>query len=138
MGWKETVRMNPLEDIFVALQPKVPLNLPFIVGTSNRPPEPTMPQEVTINGVVTPLGTTQFWSIPSPGPGSAAAAGNGIPAGFVTPNFPFTTPWPYPLPLGSTTVNTPVDFGWEYVWHCHLLGHKENDMMRPVSVQVGP
>jgi FtsP/CotA-like multicopper oxidase with cupredoxin domain len=34
--------------------------------------------------------------------------------------------------------NTPKDFGWEYVWHCHLLGHEENDMMRPISFQVAP
>jgi len=26
------------------------------------------------------------------------------------------------------------NFGWEYVWHCHLLGHEENDMMRPIVV----
>jgi hypothetical protein len=31
-----------------------------------------------------------------------------------------------------------VDFGWEYVWHCHLLGHEENDMMRPIIFQVPP
>ena len=29
-----------------------------------------------------------------------------------------------------------TNFGWEYVWHCHLLGHEENDMMRPVVVHV--
>ena len=34
--------------------------------------------------------------------------------------------------------NTPVDYGWEYIWHCHLLGHEENDMMRPISFQVAP
>ena len=26
----------------------------------------------------------------------------------------------------------------EYVWHCHLLGHEENDMMRPLVIQVAP
>ena len=30
------------------------------------------------------------------------------------------------------------DFGWEYVWHCHLLGHEENDMMRPMVFEVAP
>jgi hypothetical protein len=34
--------------------------------------------------------------------------------------------------------NTPTDFGWEYIWHCHMLGHEENDMMRAVSFQVAP
>ena len=25
-----------------------------------------------------------------------------------------------------------TNFGHEYVWHCHILSHEENDMMRPV------
>ena len=29
------------------------------------------------------------------------------------------------------------NFGWEYVWHCHLLGHEENDMMRPLVMWPG-
>jgi FtsP/CotA-like multicopper oxidase with cupredoxin domain len=60
-------------------------------------------------------------------------------------------------PLDPTTaVNTPItvtdqttgnfivvnnamtNFGWEYVWHCHLLGHEENDMMRPIVFNVSP
>jgi hypothetical protein len=32
--------------------------------------------------------------------------------------------------------NRLYDFGHEYVWHCHILSHEENDMMRPVSVRV--
>jgi len=54
------------------------------------------------------------------------------------------------MPLGSTIGFTGVDpftgspkpvtnaltnFGWEYVWHCHLLGHEENDMMRPLVLR---
>jgi hypothetical protein len=33
---------------------------------------------------------------------------------------------------------TGTNFGWEYVWHCHILGHEENDMMRPIMFQVPP
>ena len=29
-----------------------------------------------------------------------------------------------------------VNFGWEYVFHCHILSHEEMDMMRPVTVYV--
>jgi hypothetical protein len=29
-----------------------------------------------------------------------------------------------------------VNFGWEYVWHCHILGHEENDMMRAMILAV--
>lgn len=31
-----------------------------------------------------------------------------------------------------------VNFGWEYVWHCHILSHEEMDMMRPQVVAVPP
>ncbi len=37
-----------------------------------------------------------------------------------------------------TILNQMVNFGWEYVWHCHLLGHEENDMMRPLAFGVKP
>ncbi len=41
---------------------------------------------------------------------------------------------------GNTTnvTNANINFGQEYVWHCHLLGHEENDMMRPMIFQVAP
>ena len=39
-----------------------------------------------------------------------------------------------PNPTGISNVMT--NYGWEYVWHCHLLGHEENDMMRPIVFNV--
>ena len=95
LGWKETVRMNPLEDCIVALRPTAP-KLPFKIGDSIRPLDPTMPVGATLQ-LVNP------------------ADGNYI-------NVP----------------NDLTDFGWEYVWHCHLLGHEENDMMRPMAFRVSP
>ncbi len=38
----------------------------------------------------------------------------------------------------TPTFNALQNFGWEYVWHCHILGHEENDMMRPIIFQVPP
>ena len=38
----------------------------------------------------------------------------------------------------ATVTNQLVNFGWEYVWHCHLLGHEENDMMRPMILAIAP
>ena len=38
----------------------------------------------------------------------------------------------------STILNTLVNFGWEYVYHCHILSHEEMDMMRPVMLAVPP
>jgi FtsP/CotA-like multicopper oxidase with cupredoxin domain len=101
LGWKDTVRMNPLEDIIVALMPIAP-TVPFPVPESFRPVDVTMPVNATIR-VTNPVD------------------GNFI-----------------------NIVNAVTSFGWEYVWHCHLLGHEENDMMRPMvlngvlPVQVAP
>ena len=45
----------------------------------------------------------------------------------------YVQPAPVPgLPNPAGISNQPTDYGWEYVWHCHLLGHEENDMMRPI------
>lgn len=93
MGWKDTVRMNPLEDIIVALQPITP-QIPWPIPNSVR------------NNDVT--GMNMFTNLN-----------------------PFSNG-------GAATVDGPTNFGWEYVWHCHILGHEENDMMRPIVWQVPP
>ena len=94
LGWKETIRMNPLEDTIVALKPLVP-SVPFVVPDSIRPPDVTSPANSSI-------------MVTSP----------------ITGNI-------------TTIVNDPnTNFGWEYVWHCHILGHEENDMMRPMIVSA--
>jgi FtsP/CotA-like multicopper oxidase with cupredoxin domain len=96
LGWKETVRMHPLEDCIVALKPILP-TVPASWGTlpnSVRALDPTMP-----------LGSTANFS-------PFNAQGNPV-----------------------TVVNKLHDFGHEYVWHCHLLGHEENDMMRALVVR---
>jgi FtsP/CotA-like multicopper oxidase with cupredoxin domain len=31
-----------------------------------------------------------------------------------------------------------VNFGWEYVWHCHILSHEEMDMMHSLDMVVPP
>jgi FtsP/CotA-like multicopper oxidase with cupredoxin domain len=95
-GWKETIRMNPLEVCWIAMKATLP-TVPFGVPHSIRPLNPSMP-----------LGSTVGFSNIDP------ATGN-----------PLTTP----------TFNKNYDFGYEYVWHCHLLGHEENDMMRPLVVK---
>jgi FtsP/CotA-like multicopper oxidase with cupredoxin domain len=90
LGWKETIRMNPGQDVFVAMRPYAP-SLPFKLGDSIRPLNPAMP-----------VGAT------------------------------FTDS------MGTVVTNTLTNFGWEYVWHCHLLGHEENDMMRPLVFLASP
>ena len=99
LGWKDTIRMNPLEDIIVALRPIQLTNVPFKLPNSVRPLD-----------VTAPLGSATGFNNVDP---------NGNP---ITPGI----------------VNQLVNFGWEYVWHCHLLGHEENDMMRPMVGAIPP
>src|SRR5574341_926351 len=35
-------------------------------------------------------------------------------------------------------LNHYVNFGWEYVWHCHILAHEEMDMMHALAIAVPP
>jgi FtsP/CotA-like multicopper oxidase with cupredoxin domain len=99
LGWKETVKMNPLEDIVVALKAKVP-TVPATMGS--------LPDNFRLLDVANPVGSTVGFFGVDP---------NGNPV---------------------TVVNQMANFGHEYTWHCHLLGHEENDMMRPMSVAVAP
>ena len=97
LGWKETVIMNPLEDCIVAMRPIAP-TLPFKIGDSVRPLDPTRP-----------IGSTMGFTGIDPNTGNPIVVTNQL-----------------------------ANFGWEYVWHCHLLGHEENDMMRPIAFKVSP
>lgn len=92
LGWKETVVMNPLEDIMVAVRAKKPL-LKFGLPESSRLMDPSQPVGMT-------TGFTQI----DPVTGNPAVVSNQV-----------------------------ANYGWEYVWHCHILGHEENDFMRPIK-----
>jgi FtsP/CotA-like multicopper oxidase with cupredoxin domain len=97
LGWKDTVRISPLEDTIVALRPVIPW-LPFEVPNNLRPLNPMMP-----------LGSTAMFNNTDV---------NGIPTALITNEF--------------------TNFGWEYVYHCHILSHEEMDMMRAVSLVAPP
>jgi FtsP/CotA-like multicopper oxidase with cupredoxin domain len=98
LGWKDTVRISPLEDTIVALRPIIP-TLPFEIPNSVRTLSPMMPRDVDLD----PQGLIM------------------APNGTVT-----------------TVLNAVTNFGWEYVYHCHILSHEEMDMMRPVLVALPP
>ncbi len=97
LGWKDTVRMSPLEDTIVALRPIIP-KVPFEVPNSVRPLSP-----------MDPIGSTMGFNNTDPQGNPTAAVANRL-----------------------------VNFGWEYVFHCHILSHEEMDMMRPVSLALPP
>jgi FtsP/CotA-like multicopper oxidase with cupredoxin domain len=104
LGWKETVRMNPLEDAIVAIRPvkpPVPNTPAFLVPSSSRLLDPSRALHAT-----NVAGLPGFTNVDP-------ATGNPV-----------------------TTSNEITDFSWEYVWHCHLLGHEESDMMRPLVLKL--
>jgi len=49
LGWKETVRVSPLEQTYVALRPVAPTQ-PFDLPTSIRLLDPTMPEGMALGG----------------------------------------------------------------------------------------
>ena len=93
LGWKDTVRMNPLEDCIVAVKAVMP-TLPWVLPDSVRLLDPTMVEGATL-------------TLTNPVDGNVL-----------------------------NVVNAMTNFGAEYVWHCHILGHEENDMMRALVVTV--
>ena len=97
LGWKETVRIAPLEDTIVALRPIVP-QLPWEV-----------PNAIHNLNPMDPTGSTKLFN-------NVDVQGN--------PTAPI--------------VNQLVNYGWEYVWHCHILSHEEMDMMRPQTLALPP
>ncbi len=99
IGWKETIKMNPLEDIVVAVRAKKPM----LKGITNS----------NTFGLPNSLRLMD----PSQKPGSLI--------GFT--QIDPTTGRP------SVVANAMQNYGWEYVWHCHILGHEENDFMRPIA-----
>jgi FtsP/CotA-like multicopper oxidase with cupredoxin domain len=112
LGWKDTVRISPLEDTIVALRPIIP-HLPEAWGglpNSIRLLDPSMPENTYLMGA----NTTQREAM----------------------NLPLMAFNPDGEPVDI--LNHYVNFGWEYVYHCHILSHEEMDMMHAQAVGVAP
>ena len=107
LGWKETVRVSPLEDTIVAMRPVIP-TLPFDFPNSVRLLSPMMADgaAIDLSSVKDGLGL-----------GISAFAPNGEPI---------------------DVYNHYVNFGAEYVYHCHILSHEEMDMMHAVLYAFPP
>ncbi len=43
-------------------------------------------------------------------------------------------PVPAQVPVGTNTFPINPVFGIGYIWHCHLVEHEDNEMMRPMTV----
>jgi FtsP/CotA-like multicopper oxidase with cupredoxin domain len=97
LGWKETVRVNPLQDTFVALRPTAP-GLDWGVPESIRPLDPTQSLDATMGFTNVDITNGNALTVPQ--------------------------------------LNVIANFGWEYMWHCHILSHEEMAMMRPIAFEV--
>jgi FtsP/CotA-like multicopper oxidase with cupredoxin domain len=100
IGWKDTLRVNPLQDTIIALRPITHASLPFDIPNNIRPINPAMPLGAVL-----------------------ATAADG-----------FLDPTGQPTDLTNHLVN----YGSEFVWHCHILAHEENDMMRSTAAGIAP
>jgi hypothetical protein len=114
VGWKDTVRLNPLEDAIVAMRAKRPAT-PFGLPQSKRALDPSVAAGA--------LGSNMGFTV-DPGVTSTAATGGTTPT---TPVVPAGTP------LLTTAVNVAnVNYDNEYTWGSAILSHSENDLLRPV------
>jgi len=112
LGWKDTVRISPLEDTIVALRPIIP----HVPSAWNGLPN-------SIRLLDPALAEGEYL----PHANSTAQEALGLPI------FAFN-PDGEPVDI----VNHFVNFGWEYVYHCHILSHEEMDMMHAQVVGVAP
>ena len=138
LGWKETIKISPLEDTIVAVRPRAP-ELPFGIPTSIRPLNPGIPIDSVMGFTANSQTTGSNWPIPM--------INNTIGSGFNSVDWVTGGPYVF-TPATQTTPARPYDnfkgvvtnvlynFGWEYVWHCHILSHEEMDMMRPIVLNV--
>ncbi len=45
---------------------------------------------------------------------------------------------PFPFDPSGTDTATGKPFNYNYVWHCHIIDHEDNEMMRPDVIQPNP
>jgi hypothetical protein len=107
LGWKDTVRVSPLEDTYFAMRPVLPV-LPFDFPNSIRTLSPMMPEGAWL------ANTTLAEQIGLPIIGFAPSGD--------------------PIDIQNHYIN----FGAEFVYHCHILSHEEMDMMHAVSLTARP
>jgi FtsP/CotA-like multicopper oxidase with cupredoxin domain len=114
VGWKDTLRLNPLEDVIVAMRAKRPAT-PFGLPQSKRAMDPS----VAAGAIGSNMGFTVD-------PGIVST----LPSGGTTATTPLV---PVGKKLLSTAVNVAnVNYDNEYVWNSSILSHAENDLSRPV------
>ena len=111
LGWKDTLRLNPLEDAIIALRAKT-ATVPFGQPQSKRLLDPSKPLNTSATHPKVP-------TLPTPGVTYASGLGfTGALATGVTPTV-----------AAKNEIRT---FDHEFTWGSAILGHMENDFRRPV------
>jgi len=110
LGYKSTLRVNPLQHTYFALRPIIDSSCPFFnqIPNSIRLMDETMPA-----GMLLMPPSAGGYADPNGDPVIAADGTEGI-------------------------YNALINYGWEYAYHCHLLAHEEMDMMHTVCIAVPP
>jgi len=139
-GWKDTVRLNPLEDMIVAVQGKR-AQAPFGQPRSNRLQDPSVPTgtpshpAAPVAGVA---GTTYVPGMPfTADPGVVQQAGLFAANAATIPSNASVVP--VNTQLLTAAVNTNVlpasptgNYDNEFLWGSAILGHAQDDLQRPV------
>jgi hypothetical protein len=131
LGWKDTVRLNPLEDVMVALRAKAP-NVNFGQPRSTRLLDPSKPSG-TGNFPIAPglpvAGTQYASGLGFTADPNVVTLGNTMNSAIVgVGTVLLASSTNTALLAGSTTGN----FDNEFVWGSAILGHTTNDFTRPV------
>jgi hypothetical protein len=133
LGWKDTIRCNQLEDVYVAVRPKAQPNPGFGVPESNRMWDPAQPT----SGIGSGMGFTAANLLGSPiasDPNFNAAFGvvAAAPVNQSTPCSTLLTDY-LPLALGGTGATKYSCLDNEFSWSNGMLGWSELDFTRPVA-----
>jgi fibronectin type 3 domain-containing protein len=105
VGWKDTLRLNPLEDVVVAMRAKRAA-VPFGLPASQRAQDPSLPIGATNRA-------TQLPFLVDP----AVTAPDGV------------------TQLLTTSTNISANYDNEFTWGTAILGHAEDDFTRPIVFQ---
>ena len=119
VGWKDTLRLNPLEDVVVAIRAKHP-QVPFGLPASIRAQDPSIPLGATAS---TNLKSSQLPFLADPGvtsPDGASLLTTTVNTNVVVDN------------TSATSAPSSLGYDNEFTWATAVLGHSEDDYIRPV------
>lgn len=139
VGWKDTLRLNPLEDVVIAMRAKTP-NVPFgqpasiraqdpslAIGATNRLNQLAFTADPNVLAPVPSATSPSGYDLVATGAGSGAALlTTAVNTDIVVNNATGV------LPANNTLAAGNLGYDNEFIWGTALLGHSEDDYQRPV------